>query len=30
LLFKLQKTDFSGLSQNMWLIQFSGAPAAKS
>ncbi len=28
LLFKLQKTDFSGLSQNMWLIHFNRAPTA--
>jgi hypothetical protein len=30
LLFKLPKTGFCSLSQNMWLIHFNGAPAANN
>jgi hypothetical protein len=30
LLFKPQKIGFSGLSKNMWLIQFNVAPAANN
>jgi hypothetical protein len=30
LLFKPQKSGFSGLSQNMWLIHFNGVPAANN
>jgi hypothetical protein len=30
LLFKLPKTDISGLSQNKWLIDFKGAASANN
>jgi hypothetical protein len=30
LLLKLQKNGFSVLSQNMWLVNFSGLPAANN